>query len=86
MRELREYEWITTQEGASIATIAASKSLERDAHVWTEVSHFYIQKWEIILRGIGFTWWSWGKAWLATCRLSQLCIVDSDSLGSLGRN
>jgi hypothetical protein len=37
MRELREYEWITKQEGASSATIAASKSLERDAHVWTEV-------------------------------------------------
>jgi hypothetical protein len=42
MREWREYEWISKQENASIATIAASKSLERDAHVWTEVSLFYI--------------------------------------------
>jgi hypothetical protein len=42
--------------------------------VWTEVSHFYIQKWEIILRRIGFAWWSWGKAWLTTCRLSQLAL------------
>jgi hypothetical protein len=36
MGDLRGYEWITKQEGASIATVAASKSLERDAHVWTE--------------------------------------------------
>jgi hypothetical protein len=61
MRELREYEWISKQEDASIATMAASKSLERDAHVWTEVSLFYIRSVEV------------GNH-TATCRLSQLAL------------
>jgi hypothetical protein len=71
MRELREYEWITKQDGTSTATTAASKSLERDTHVWTEVSPTYTEKGKIILGG-----WDWDFAWVVLAPREQSVACD----------